>query len=389
MGPLSGVTVIDLTGVVMGPYATQILADMGADVIKVESTEGDVFRYTAPAINAGMSAAYMQLNRNKRSIVLNLKDIEDLTTLKKLLINADVLITNIRPQAMRRLGLAFEDLKQDFPKLIYCAVYGFSEQGPYAGRPAFDDLIQAMSGIANLQGRNKKTYVPEYTNSIIADKITGLTATYAISMALYEREKSGLGQAIDIPMFETMVAFNLAEHMAEATFCDNQQPTMGYGRVLAPARKPYQTKNGFIAMLPYTTEQWRRFFSLSGHTQYTKLDKFMDPVQRGQNISELYDILESIVKERTTEEWLHLLSEADIPVAKVNSLEQLLQDEQLVTEKFFQYQQHPTEGKIRMCGIPVCFSRTPGSIHSAAPNLGQDTETIKKAVEHLHLKEKR
>lgn len=384
MGPLSGIKIIDLTTVVMGPYATQILADMGADVIKVESAEGDVFRYTSPALHAGMSASYMQLNRNKRSIVLNLKEQTDLKTLKKLLIDADVLIANIRPQAMQRLGLAYEHLCEEFPRLIFCAVYGFSEHGPYAGRPAFDDLIQAATGIADLQGRNKKTYIPEYSNSIIADKITGLTAANAISMALYEREKSGLGQSIDIPMFETVVAFNLAEHMAEATFYENAKPQMGNSRVLAPARKPYQTKDGFIGMLPYTTEQWRRFFTLSGHKQYTELEKFMDPVQRGQNISELYDILESIAKERTTEEWLQLLTEADIPVANVNTLEELLEDEHLVAENFFQWFDHPTEGKIRMPNIPVSFSRTPGSIRNTAPNLGQDTEAIKRSLNDVN-----
>src|SRR6187549_2903260 len=211
-GPLTGVKVIDLTTVAMGPYATQILGDMGADVIKIESPEGDVFRYAAPARNKGMGAAYMNLNRNKKSVVLDLKKPQDREKLLALAKDADVFVYNVRPQSMRKLGLDYESLAKVNPRLIYCGTYGFSERGPYAGQPAFDDIIQAMSGIAALQGHNGEAG-PEYVNTIIADKAAGLTAAYAIAMALYERERSGEGQAIEVPMFETIVSFTLLEHM--------------------------------------------------------------------------------------------------------------------------------------------------------------------------------
>ncbi|NYT61669.1 CoA transferase [Alcaligenaceae bacterium] len=374
-GPLVGVKIVDLTSVGMGPYATQILADMGADVIKVESAQGDLFRHTAPSVHPGMSAAYLQLNRNKRSIVLDLKLPADQAVLKTLLRDADILVSNIRAQAMRRLGLAYDDLKQDNPRLIYCGVYGFSEAGPYAGKPAFDDIIQAMSGVAGIQGRGEGRE-PAYVNSVIADKTTGLTAVYAMTMALYEREKSGLGQAIEVPMFETMVSFNLIEHMAGATFSGSDIP-MGYERVLSPFRKPYRTLDGYIGLLPYTTEQWRRFFELSGHPEQAEQQRFMDPAQRAEHIGSMYELLATIVAQRTTQEWMQLLESADIPMAPIASLEDLLDDPHLQAIGFFETHEHPTEGPVTMPGIPVSFSRTPGSIRWLAPTLDQDGAAIR------------
>lgn len=374
-GPLAGVKIIDLTSVGMGPYATQILADMGADVIKVESMTGDVVRHGAPSLHPGMGAFYMQVNRNKRSIVLDLKAHDDLEVLRNLLRDADVLVSNIRVQSMHRLGLSYEALQAVNPRLIYCGVYGFSENGPYAGRPAFDDIIQAMSGVAGMQGHGEGRE-PAYVNTVIADKTTGLTAVYAISMALYEREKSGLGQAIEVPMFETMVSFNLLEHMAGATFAGQDMP-MGYGRVLSPFRKPYRTLDGYIGVLPYTTEQWRRFFELSGHPQYAQEDRFMDPAQRGENIGAMYEVLASIVAKRSTAEWVELLRSADIPAAPVATLEDLLEDEHLKATGFFEVHEHPTEGPIKMPGVPTRFSRTPGGIRWPAPNMNQDAAAIR------------
>lgn len=378
-GPLSGVKIIDLTSVGMGPYATQILGDMGADVIKVETAQGDMFRHAAPSVHPGMSAAYLQLNRNKRSIVLDLKLPADLAVLKTLLRDADILVSNIRAQSMRRLGLSYEDLQRDNPRLIYCGVYGFSEAGPYAGKPAFDDIIQAMSGVAGIQGRGAGRE-PAYVNAVIADKTTGLTAVYAMTMALYEREKSGMGQAIEVPMFETMVSFNLIEHMAGATFSGSGIP-MGYERVLSESRKPYRTLDGYIGLLPYTTGQWRRFFELSGHLEHAEQERFMDPAQRAHHIGEMYELLAAIVAQRSTQEWMQLLASADIPMAPVASLEDLLEDPHLQATGFFETHEHPTEGPVTMPGIPVRFSRTPGSIRRLPPNLDQDGTAIRQEAE--------
>ncbi len=378
-GPLVGIKVIDLSSVVMGPYTSQILGDMGADILKIESQEGDVFRYTAPSKHPTMSASFMQLNRNKRSMVLNLKNKNENAKLLDLIREADVVLYNIRPKSMEKLGLDYAHLQKINPRLIYCGVYGFSEDGPYSGKPAYDDLIQAMTGLADLQGRNKNEYKPEYLNTVIADKVAGITAAYAIAMALYERERSGLGQAIDVPMFETMVSFNLMEHMSEATFTDNAKPKMGYGRVLSKSRKPHQTKNGYLGILPYTSAQWKRFFILAGLAHYAQEERFINPALRGQNIDEMYGILSEVMKTKTTEEWMELLKDADIPMAKVNTLESLLDDVHLKQIGFFKTFQHPTEGTIRVTDIPTKFSRTPGTIYRLPPNLNQDATSI----EHL------
>jgi crotonobetainyl-CoA:carnitine CoA-transferase CaiB-like acyl-CoA transferase len=373
-GPLAGIRVVDLTTVAMGPYATQILGDMGADVIKVESPEGDVFRYAAPARNPGMGAAYMNLNRNKKSVVLDLKREEDREALLALSKDADVFVYNVRPQSMRRLGLDYETLAKTNPRIIYCGTYGFSERGPYAGQPAFDDIIQAMSGLAALQGRNGEAG-PEYVNTIIADKAAGLTAAYAIAMALYEREKSGRGQAIEVPMFETIVSFTLLEHMAGATFVPSEH-AMGYERVLSPNRRPYRTKDGYIGLLPYTTAQWQRFFVAAGESALASDPRVTDPSTRSRNVNFLYAELARIVAARTTAEWIHALKDADIPMTPVREPEELLEDRHLGALGFFERKAHASEGEIRTIGIPVTFSRTPGSIRTLPPKLGEHTEEV-------------
>jgi len=373
-GPLTGVRVIDLTAVVMGPYATQILGDMGADVIKVESPEGDVTRYLTPFRNRGMSAAFLNLNRNKRDIALDLKRENERQVLIDLITGADVFVTTIRPQSMRRLGLDYESLRELNPRLIYCGAYGFSEAGPYAGRPAFDDVIQAMSGIASLQGENDPNG-PRYVNTIFADKIVGWVVASAVSMALYERERSGHGQAIEVPMFETMVSFNLIEHLTGETFYPARE-SMGYERVLSEYRRPYRTKDGYIGVLPYTAEQWGRFFEAAGRSEMAADPRITDPELRSRKIDELYSLLAEIVAERTTAEWVSLLSAADIPMTPVLAPEDLLDDEHLRAIGFFQREVHPSEGEVRTIGIPVRFSRTQGEIRRLAPLLDEHREEI-------------
>ncbi len=373
-GPLTGVRVIDLTSVVMGPYATQILGDMGADVIKVESPEGEVTRYLTPFRNRGMSAAFLNLNRNKRGIALDLKSDDQRQVLIDLITGADVFVTTVRPQAMRRLGLDYESLRERNPRLIYCGAYGFSEEGPYAGRPAFDDIIQAMSGMASLQGENDPNG-PQYVRTIFADKIVGCVVAYAIAMALYERERSGRGQAIEVPMFETMVSFNLVEHLAGETYYPARE-SMGYERVLSEYRKPYRTKDGYIGLLPYTAEQWVRFFEAAGRPEMAADPRVTDPALRSQKINELYRLLAEIVAERTTAEWVVLLRAADLPMTPVLAPEDLLEDEHLQAIGFFQREVHPSEGEVRTMGIPVSFSRTPGDIRRLAPLLDEHREEI-------------
>ncbi len=377
-GPLAGIRIIDLTAVAMGPYATQILGDMGADVIKVESPDGDVFRQAAPFRHKGMGAAFLNLNRNKRSISLDLKRAEDRQIVVDLVRGADVFVYNVRPQSMRALQLDYDTLRKVNPRIIYCGTYGFSEGGPHAGRPAFDDIIQGMSGLAALQGKNSDSG-PRYVNTIIADKITGLVACYAIAMALYERERSGLGQEIEVPMFESMVSFNLIEHLAGETFRPAVGP-MGYDRVLSPHRRPYRTRNGHIGLLPYTTAQWKRFFDVAGRPDLAADARVADPVTRSQHINELYAILAEVVAERTTEEWLEVLANADVPVTRIMTLEELLREEHLERTGFFRGETHASEGEIRTIGIPVRFSRTPGDIRRQAPRLGEHREEILREV---------
>ena len=374
-GPLSGVLVIDLTTVAMGPYATQILGDMGADVIKVESPNGgDIFRYPEPYKNRGMSAAFLNLNRNKRSIALDLKQGDEKQVFIDLVAEADVFVYNVRPQAMRKLGLDYESLRGRNPRLIYCGAYGFSEGGPYAGRPAYDDIIQGISGLASLQGKNRSDG-PRYVNTIMADKIAGLAIAYAVAMALYERERSGLGQAIEVPMFENLVSFLLTEHMAGETF---RLPIggMGYERVVSPHRKPYRTKDGYIGLMPYTTEQWGRFFTIAGKPELAADPRITDPALRSKHIGELYGILSTLVEQRSTAEWLELLKDADIPLSPILSPEELLQDPHLRALDFFRDDLHPSEGEIRTIGIPVKFSRTPGRVRFLAPRLDEHRKEI-------------
>ena len=372
-GPLSGVRILDLSSVVMGPYATQVLADLGADVIKVESPAGDNMRAVGPMRNPGMGHLYLHLNRNKRSVTLNTKDPDDRQRLLRLVDGADVFISNVRPRALARIGLDAASLRARNPRLIYCSAVGFGQDGPYAARPAFDDIIQAMSGLADLQGRNSGA--PAYINTIMADKVAGLTLAYAIPMALYEREKSGQGQAIEVPMFETLVSFTLIEHLGGLTF-DPPRGGMGYSRVLSPERRPYRTRDGFLALLPYTDAQWQRFFTLAERAALAADPRYASARTRARHFDALYTDLAAIVALRGTDDWLALLADADIPHSRVNPPEALFDDPHLAATGFFQRVEHPTEGALTATGIPVRFSRTPGSIRRLAPRQDADRDML-------------
>lgn len=371
-GPLAGIRVIDMTSVAMGPYATQILGDMGAEVIKVEPPAGDLFRHAEPARHAAMGASFLNLNRNKQFVVLDVKQPDDLAALKALIATADVFVSNVRPQSLRKLGLDYASLRADHPRLIYCGAYGYSEEGPYAGAPAFDDIIQARSGMAQFQGANSNDG-PQYVNTILADKVAGLTVAYAIPMALYERERSGQGQAIEVPMFETLVSFLATEQLAGQTFIPPLGPA-GYPRVMSAHRKPYRTRDGHIALLPYTSAQWLRFFDVSGHAQLARDPRYATPAARSAHIDALYATLAEIVAQRSTAEWLDLLRDADIPHSEVPDFDSLADDPHLrATGMMFEYD-HPSEGRLRGVGIPTRFSRTPGNIRSWPQALPQGRE---------------
>jgi crotonobetainyl-CoA:carnitine CoA-transferase CaiB-like acyl-CoA transferase len=374
-GPLTGLRVIDLTTVLMGPYATQVLADMGADVIKVESPEGDSVRGIGPFRNPGMGAIFLQANRGKRSIVLDLKQSRGREALLELAKTSDVLISNLRPQVMERLKLSYVDVAGVNPKIIYVGVFGYGQDGPYAARPAYDDLMQGGAGIASLVKRAGGS-VPRYAPIAIADRTVGIWAVGAINAALWHRERTGEGQSIEIPMFETMTQLVLGDHMGGALF-EPALGTMGYGRLLSHDRRPYATKDGFVCALIYSDRQWRRFFEAIGEPDIFTCDpRFATITSRTQHIDEIYAMVTAYMKERTTAEWVELLSTADIPVEPLRTIEDLLHDPHLTAKGFFKTQHHPSEGQLRMPGVAMTFSKSHVDVSGPAPRLGEHSREI-------------
>ena len=372
-GPLAGVKVIDLTSVMMGPYATMILGDYGADVIKVESPDGDVMRHAAPMRNPRMGAMYLQGNRNKRSIVLDLKKPGGRDALLRLSATADVFIHNVRPAAMRRLKLSADDLLAHNPRLVYVGLHGFGEDGPYAGRPAYDDLIQGLTALPALVGNI--TGEPRYSPATIADRIVGLNATHAILAGLLHRDRTGEGQAIAVPMFETMAQFVLGDHMAGRSFEPPIGPP-GYSRLLAPDRRPYRTRDGYICALVYTDKHWDSFFQAIGWSDEQRDPRFKDMAARTRNYDFVYKWFADLLVTRTTTEWMQLLEEADIPCGPMHDLDSLIDDPHLAAVGLFQKIDHPTEGTLHVAGPAATWSRTPSSIRSAPPRLGEHGDEI-------------
>jgi crotonobetainyl-CoA:carnitine CoA-transferase CaiB-like acyl-CoA transferase len=374
LGPLAGTKIIDLTSVMMGPYATMILGDYGADVIKVESPEGDVMRHAAPMRHPQMGAMYLQGNRNKRSIVLDLKKAGGRDALLRLSADADVFVHNVRPAAMRRLKLGADDLLARNPQLVYASLHGFGETGPYAGRPAYDDLIQGMTALPALTG--KITGEPRFSPATMADRIVGLNATHAILAALLHRDRSGEGQSIEIPMFETMAQFVLGDHMGGRSFEPPIGPP-GYSRLLSPDRRPYRTSDGYICALVYTDRQWTAFFRIIGQDNAAERDlRLASIISRTNNYDFVYDWFSNVMKTRTTAEWMRLLAEADIPHAPLHDLDSLIDDPHLNAVGFFRSIDHPTEGALRVAGPAASWSKTPPSVRQYPPRLGEHGEEI-------------
>jgi crotonobetainyl-CoA:carnitine CoA-transferase CaiB-like acyl-CoA transferase len=371
--------VIDLTSVILGPYATQILGDLGADVIKIEPPEGDNMRHAAPMRNPRMGHIFLHLNRNKRSAVLDLKHPAGREALLKLAASADVLVHNLRPQAMARLKLTYEDLRAVNERIIYAGAYGFTQEGPYAAKPAYDDIIQgmvALPSIAKLAGADRPRYVP----STVADHVTGLNAVNAITTALFFRERTGKGQAVEVSMFEALSEFVLGEHMGGRTFEPPIGP-MGQSRLLSAHRNPYETQDGYLCVLVYNDKQWRAFFKLIGREEMFERDpRFATQESRSQHFDAAYAFVAEHMRTRTSAEWLAALTAADIPVMPLNSLEDLLDDPHLNATGFFSTREHPSEGALRTMGVPSRWSESPPDAPRPAPRLGEHTiEVLKEA----------
>ncbi|HEU0201516.1 MAG TPA: CoA transferase [Burkholderiaceae bacterium] len=374
-GPLTGVRIIDFTGVMMGPYATQMLADYGAEVIKIESPDGDSMRHAGPTRSPGMGPMYLHANHNKKSVAIDLKQPRGKEVLLQLLQDAHVFVSNVRPSALARLGFGYEELAQRFPRLIYVSGCGFGSNGRYAGRPAYDDLIQGLAALPTLALR-AGTEEPVYTPSVIADRVTGLHVALAITSALYSQQQSGRGQYVEVPMFECLAHLVLGDHFGGRT---HQPPTgpMGYSRLLTPNRRPYRTEDGYVCVVVYTDQHWKAFLTLIGQAALLESDpRFASPAARFQNIDQLYAIVAEAMLTKTSAEWLEVLAKADIPAGPLHSPESLLDDPHLNDAGFFEVLEHPTEGTIYRMRTPTRWSETAPEYRSPAPRLGEHSRSV-------------
>ncbi len=384
-GPLAGSRIVDMTSVVFGAYATQILADQGADVIKVEfpggrrGGGGDIMRWTGNGQPGGpddLGPIYMTINRNKRSVLLDLREPADAEALRKLVATADVFAASVRYDGLSRLGLDYEGVKAIRPNIVYAHAAGYGSEGPYAGEPAYDDLIQSASGLADLLPRTDGNPTPRLLPSLVADKVSGLFMAQAISAALFHRQRTGEGQFVEIPMLECLTSFNLAEHFFGHVY-DPPTGQWGYSRVVNPERKPFATKDGYIGLLPYTDKQWEQFFAAAGVGETLGRDpRFTDFRARAENIREVYGSVEDITRTKTTDEWLAILKPLHIPVTKMNRLDDLPDDPHLAAVGLFERYEHPEAGGYVSMRSPVKFAGTPANIRRHPPRLGEHTAEV-------------
>jgi crotonobetainyl-CoA:carnitine CoA-transferase CaiB-like acyl-CoA transferase len=374
-GALSGLKVADLTNTLMGPYATQMLADMGADVVKVEPPAGDTVRGLGPARHPGMGAIFLQANRGKRSVVLDLKAEAGREALLRIAAGCDLFVYNLRPKAMERLRLSYADLAAVNPRIVYAGLFGYGQDGPLAARPAYDDLIQGGAALPALFSQYGSA-APRYVPLAVTDRIVGLYGMGMIMAALWHRERTSQGQKLDIPMFETMAGFVLADHMGGRLF-DPAEGAAGYPRQLSKDRRPYQTRDGYVCALIYNDGHWRRFFEAMGRPEmWTSDPRFASIASRTEHVDEIYAMVAEFLRERTTEECLRLLGGADIPAGPMNALDDLIDDAHLAAKGFFVDVDHPSEGRLRMPGVAAQFSRTNGSASRPAPRLGEHSREI-------------
>jgi len=371
---LAGMTILDLTTVLMGPYATQILADMGADVIKVESPEGDIVRQLGPGRTPGMGGMFLNANRGKRSIVIDLKNPAGRDALLRLAARANAIVYNVRPQAMARLGLGYEALAAANPAIVYVGLFGYGQSGPYAAKPAYDDLIQGASGVATLLAAAGDG-TPRYVPITMADRVVGLMAVNAIMGGLMHQLRSGTGQRIDVPMFESMAEFVLIDHLGGLTY-DPPLDHGGYSRLLSRHRRPYRTRDGYICALIYNDKQWRSFADSIGQPGMLDDPRFASHAARHQHIDAIYEEVGRIFLGRSTAEWHELLERADIPVMPMHTLQSILDDPHLQAVGFFKTIEHPVEGRIRQMQVPSHWSASQPQPGGPAPTLGEHGRAI-------------
>lgn len=372
-GPLNGIRVVDMTTTVLGPVTTQILGDLGADVIKIEPPGGDVVRNLGPRRNAGMGAMFLSNNRSKRSVVLDVKRPEALHALYRLVETADVFVHNMRPRAASKLRIEYSDIVKRNPKIIYASASGYHRDGPDRNKPAFDDVIQGASGIPDLFVKSGRE--PQFAPFAAADKIAGYVLASSIGMALFYRERTGQGQEVYVPMLDTLVSFHLHEHFWGGIF-DPPIGNWGYSRMAAPDRRPFATSDGYICILCVTDIQWRRLLIAIGRQELADDERFATMERRGENFNTLYRAIAEAMHAQTTEEWLDILTKVDVPCGPANKLDELYKDEYFVNNKFFEVREHPTEGKLRVAAVPVHFSASPCSVTRLPPVLGADTDDV-------------
>ncbi|HEY1933737.1 MAG TPA: CoA transferase [Acetobacteraceae bacterium] len=372
-GPLAGIRVIDVTSIVLGPYATQTLGDMGADVIKIEAPEGDRTRYIGPSRTHGMASYFATLNRNKRSVVLDLKRPAAKAALLRLVESADVFVHNMRQGAAKRLGLDYASLSARNPRLVYASASGYRKGSSQEDTPALDDLIQGVSGIASLNAGPDGA--PRYVPMVLVDKLTGHMLASMIGMALVHRERTGQGQEVHVPMLETTLAYMLIEHMQWATIGEPERG-VGYPRMLTPHRRPYATKDGFISVIASSDAQYDRLLRVLGRPELIDDPRFVSTASRAANIDAVLGVLTEGLRTRTSKEWLAILTEIDIPSGPANTLLDLFEDDYLRETGFFAEAQHPVEGRVLVPAIPATFSASPPSVRRLWPTLGEHTQEV-------------
>lgn len=372
-GPLAGIRVLDLTINILGPVATQILGDLGADVIKIESPVGDQNRYTGPTRTPAMGVLYVNANRNKRSVVLDLKRPAALAAFLRLAETADVVVHSLRPDTAERLGIGYAAVAARNPRVVYAFAPGYRSDGPRRDRPAFDDVIQGETGLVALASLQQGE--PRYMPMVMADKLCGQILASAIGMALFHRERTGRGQVVEVPMFETMLAFNLLEHLWGAAH-DQPRGEIGYPRTFMPERRPFRTADGHICLMASSDDQWQRLLPALGLSELARDPRYERLVNRARHFDELYARVAERIALRTTDEWHAILDAADIPNAPLRSLPDLMSDTYVRETGFFRDYVHPTEGPMTTTSIPVRFSQTPGNLRRPPPKLGEHTGEV-------------